>query len=140
MVFGVAIVGKRNDRDAPAGIEIALHLNVFGIHQIHEVFHDDIHTIFMKITAVAKTKEIEFEALAFHHFDAWNVVDNDVSEIRLPGFWAQGGKFGAIQSHEILIFGMLINERLEHIGCVIECILGALIAEKGNPLQFFFAS
>ena len=59
-VFGAgnAVVGVGMDADAPARGEQSCHLNIFGLHQPDEVFHDDVDTVLMKIPMVAETEKI----------------------------------------------------------------------------------
>ena len=39
----------------------------------------------MKVAMVAEAEEIQFQALAFHHFHVWNVFDDDFPKVRLSG-------------------------------------------------------
>ena len=68
-----SIVGKGPDGDASARGEYARHLNIFGVHESYEVFHDDVDTILVKVAVISETEEIELQALALHHFDVGNV-------------------------------------------------------------------
>lgn len=53
-----AIVGVGIDGDAPTRCEQAYHLNIFGIHQSHQVFHDDVDTVLMEVTMITEGKEV----------------------------------------------------------------------------------
>ena len=83
LVSGIAVIGKRLDGDSPTGIEQADDFQILGIHQFDQVLHDDIHAIFMEVAVVAEAEEIKLEALALHHQGSGNIINDDVSEIRL---------------------------------------------------------
>ena len=85
----IAIVGEGLDGDAATGIEQANDLQVFGIHQLDQIFHDDVDAILMEVAVVSEAEEVEFEALALHHQRAGNVINNNVSEVRLARLGAQ---------------------------------------------------
>ena len=57
---GRAVVGVGTDGDAATGREETDDLDVFGFHQADKVFHDDVDTVLMEITVVAKGEEVEF--------------------------------------------------------------------------------
>ena len=104
----IAVIGKRFDGDAATRVEQSNHFQILGIHQFHQIFHNDVHAILVKIAMVAEAEEIEFQALALHHAHARDVVDDDVAKIRLTGLGAQRGEFWTIQRHNIFIFRMFI--------------------------------
>ena len=54
------IVGIRIDADATTWCEITRNFDIFRIHQLDKIFHNDVHTIFMEITMIAETKQVEF--------------------------------------------------------------------------------
>ena len=84
-MLGIAIVGKGLDGNTATGIEQSDNLQILGIHQSHQVLHDDVDAVFMKVAVVAETEEIEFQALALHHKCPRNVINNKVSEVWLAG-------------------------------------------------------
>ena len=53
-----AMVGVRVDADAATGGEDACHLDVPGIHQLNQIFHDDVHAVLMKGPMVAEAEEV----------------------------------------------------------------------------------
>ena len=127
---GAAVVGVRVDGDATTWREEAGDLYVLGIHQLDEVLHYLVDAVLVEITVVAETEQIEFEALALHHLNTWNIVDNDMTEVGLPGFWTQRGELWAVEGHEIFIFRVLVHKRFEHIWGVVEFVSGALISKE----------
>ena len=68
----------------PRGVKNARHLNIFRIHQLNQIFHDDIHAIFMKIAMITETKQIQLQALALHHFHIRQVGDTDFRKSGCP--------------------------------------------------------
>ena len=126
---GAAVVGIGEDADAAAGGEETGDLDVLGLHEAHEVFHDDIDTVFMEVAVVAEGKEVEFQALAFDHALAGNVGDANLGKVGLAGDGAERGELRAVEAHPIVVVGMLVDEGFEHFGSVVVGILCALAAE-----------
>ena len=85
LMFGVAIVGEGFDGDTATRIEKADDLQIFGVHQFDQIFHDDVDAVLMEVTVVAETEEIEFQALALHHPDIRYVLYHYLSEVGLTG-------------------------------------------------------
>ena len=126
---GTAVVGIGEDADAAAGGEETGDLDVFGLHEAHEVFHDDIDAVFMEVAVVAEGEEVEFQALAFDHALAGNVGDANLGKVGLAGDGAEGGELRTVETHPIVVVGMLVDEGFEHFGSVVVGILCALAAE-----------
>ena len=129
-MVAVAIIGKRLDADAATRVKQADNLEIFGIHQFHQVFHDDVDAILMEVAVVAEAEEIELQTLALDHAHAGDVVDDDVAKVGLARLGTQRGELGAIERHHILILGVLVLEGLEYIGAVVKLILCALVAQQ----------
>ena len=55
----VAPVGEGDDGDTAARVEVAVHLNVLGVHKLYQILHDDVDTVLMKVAVVAKREEVE---------------------------------------------------------------------------------
>ena len=55
---GAAVVGERVDGDAAARGEFAEHLDVFRIHQCNQIFHDDVHAVFVEVAMVAEAEQV----------------------------------------------------------------------------------
>ena len=140
LVLGVAVVGERLDGDATTGVEQADDLQIFGVHQLDQVLHDDVDAVLMEIAVVAEAEEIEFQALALHHQGTRNIVDDQMSKIRLTSLGAQGGKLRAIQSHQILVLRMFVFKRLQHLRRIVVAVLRVLVAQQRDTFQFLFVS
>ena len=80
------IVSIRINRNATTRSKDTRHLNILRVHQADKVFHYDIHAIFMESTMIPEAEKIEFQALAFHHFNIRNIADTDFCKISLPGY------------------------------------------------------
>ena len=140
LMLGVAVVGERFDGDATTRIEQTDDLQIFGIHQLDQVLHDDVHTIFVEVAMVAEAEKIELQALALHHQRAWDIVDDDMSEIGLACLGAQRSELGAIQSHKVFVLGMFVLKRLQHLGRIVVAVLRVLVAQQRDTFQFLFVS
>ncbi len=58
-------------------------------------------------------------------------------EIRLTGLGAQRGKFGTVEGDKIVVLGMFIFKRLEHLGSIIGRIYSTVRPQKSTCRQFF---
>ena len=56
---GTAVVDIRINADAAAGSKNSGNFNILRIHQPDEVFHNDVDTILVKSTVIAKTEQID---------------------------------------------------------------------------------
>ena len=130
LMFVIAVVGEGYDGDAASRVEPPDDLQIFGLQQFDQVFHDDVDTVLVEIAVVAEAEEIEFETLAFHHECARNVVDDKMSEIGLARPRAQRGKFRTIQSHKVLVLRMFVFKHLQHLGGIVVVVLGVLVAQQ----------
>ena len=140
LVVGVRVVGKGVDTDAAAGREDTRDLDVLGVHEADQVVEDDVDAVLVEIAVVAEREQIEFQRLGLHHVLARNVGDDDGRKVRLPRFGAERGELGTMESDEILVFRVLVDESLKHFGGVVRRILGTVRAEKADALQFIRCS
>ena len=115
---GTAVIGVGIDGDASAGRKEARHLQILGIHQFHQVFHDGVHAVFVEISVVAETEQIELQALGFYHFLIRNIADTNLGKVRLTGDGAQGGELRAVETHPIVVVLVLVLEGFQYTGIV----------------------
>ena len=115
----LAVVGKGIDAYAATGKEDACHLDVTGFHQSDEVFHYDIDTILVETAVVSEREEVEFQAFALNHPPVGKVVDAYLGEVRLPRDGTERRELGAVETHPIVVLGMLVLEGLQHVWIVI---------------------
>ena len=134
LMVAVAIVGKRLDADAATRIKQANYLKILGVHELDQVLHDDVDAVLMEITMIAEAEQIQLQTLALDHAHTRNIVDNDVTEVRLARLGAQRGELGTIERHHIFILGVLVLEGLEHVGAIVKLILRALVAQQRHTL------
>ena len=92
------------DRDAASGHEIADDLHPFRFTGGDEVIEDSIDSDFVERVVVSVGEEIKFESFAFDALLFCDVVDGDVSEIRLSGDRAEACEFRAVESDDIISF------------------------------------
>ena len=83
LMFNVAVVGERLDGNATTRIEQTDDLQILRIHQLDQILHNDVDAVLVEVAVVAEAEEIEFEALAFHHQRARDVINNKVTEVGL---------------------------------------------------------
>ena len=55
----LAVVGIRIDGQTAARQEFAPNLNIFRLHQLNKVLHDDVHAILMEITVITEAEQIQ---------------------------------------------------------------------------------
>ena len=96
LMFSITIVSEGLDGDATTRIEQAYDLQIFGIHQLDQVLHDDVDAVLVEVAMVAEAEEVEFQALAFHHQRARDVIYNKVTEVGLTRLGAQRGELGTV--------------------------------------------
>ena len=115
---GAAEVGEGIDGDTAAGREETGNLQILGIHQFHQVFHDGIHAVFMEVSVVAEAEKVQLQAFAFHHLLVRNVADTDFGKVRLTGDGAQGGELRAVEAYPVVVVLMLVLEGFQYTGVV----------------------
>ena len=52
----LAVICVWIDGQTTARRKLAPHLDIFRIHQLHEIFHDDVDAVLVKVTVIAETK------------------------------------------------------------------------------------
>lgn len=130
LVVGVTIVGEGFDGDAAAWIEQADDLQIFGVHKLDEIFHDNIHAVFMKITMVAEAEKVELQALALHHQRTRDVIDNDMPKVRLARLGTKRGELRTVERHQIVVLRVFVLEGLQHLRRIVIAVLGVLVSQQ----------
>ena len=136
----IAVVGEGFDGDAATRVEQPDDLQVSGIHQFHQVFHDDVDTILMEVAMVAEAEKVQFEALALNHAHAGDVVDDDVAKVRLARFGTQRRELRAIEGYNIFVLRMFVLKSLQNIRRVVVTVMCVLVAQQGDAVQFLLVS
>ncbi len=126
---GLAVVAVWVNGDAAARCKFAPHFDVFWFHQFDEVFHDDVYAVFVKITVVAETEQIQLQGFAFYHPFTWDVGNINGGKVRLACHWAQAGKFGTVKFYEIIVVRVFVWEGFQHFRCVVTFVYGVLVAQ-----------
>ena len=140
LMLGIAVVGEGLDGDTTAGIKQTDDLQVFGIHQLDQILHDDVDTVLVEVAMVAEAEEIQLQTLALHHQPSRDVVDDQVAEIGLACLGAQGGELGTIQCHQVFVLRMFVFKRLQHLRGIVVVVLRVLVAQQRDAFQFLFVS
>ena len=123
----LAMVGIGVDGQTTAGQEFAPDLDVFGVQQLNQILHNDVHAILVKIAVITEAKEIELQGFAFHQAFVGNVGNIDGGEIRLARHGAETGELGTIEFDKIIITGMLIGKALQNLRRII-AFIGSFVA------------
>ena len=119
-----AVVGVGIDGDAATWGEEAGNLDVFGIHQFDEVFHDDVYAVLVEVSVVSEAEKIELETLAFNHLDVRDITDAELREVRLSCNWTEGGELRAVETHPVVIALVLVFECLQYLRRVVHSVFG----------------
>lgn len=130
-----AVVGVRVDGDAATWGEEAGDLDVFGIHQFDEVFHDDVYAVLVEVSVVSEAEKIELEALALDHLHVRDIADAEFREVRLSCNRTEGGELRAVETHPVVIALVLVFECLQHLRSVVHSVFG--LAAKGLEAFLF---
>ena len=117
-----SVVGVGIDADAASWREDSRHFDVFRIHQFDEVLHDNVDTIFVEVAMVSEAKQVEFQALAFHHFMVGEIVDAYFSEVGLPCDGAEAGELRAVEAHPIVVARVFVFKALEDFWGVVVAV------------------
>ena len=133
---GFSVVAVGIDRKTASGQEFTPDLDIFGIHELYQIIHDDVDTVLMEISVIAEGKKVELKGFAFNHFLVRNIGNIDSREVRLPGDGAEACKFGTVEFYKIVIPGMLVGKTFKHLGCIVK-IIGSLIASEKRYAAFF---
>ena len=128
-----SIVAEGYNTNPSTRAKVTRYLYVFGIHQLDEIVHNDIDTIFVKSTMRTKAEEVEFEAFALYHPLVWDVIDVDCGKVGLPRNGAESRKLRADKANPVVTLGMLIAECLQDLRSIIFFIL-SFLAKELKPL------
>ena len=118
-----AVVGVGIDADAATRQEESQHLDVLGIHQANEVFHDDVDAVLVEIAVIAEGEEVELEALRLYHALIGQVHNLDLGEVGLAGDGTQRGELRAVELHPVVVLTVLVLEGLEQRGVIVGGVL-----------------
>ena len=131
----LAVIGIRPDADAAARRKEARHFDVLGLHEPHEVLHDNVDTVLVKVAVIAEGEEIELEALALHHTFRRYVTDAYLGKVGLASDRTEAGELGTIETHPVIVLRVFVLEGLQHLGSIILPIL--CLSSKGSKSLLF---
>ena len=80
-----AIVGIGPNAYTATWREDTCNLNVFRIHKLDKVLHDDVDAVFVEVAVVAEAEEIQLQTLALHHLNVGHVADTYFGKVGLSG-------------------------------------------------------
>ena len=137
-LFAVVAVGVYGN--SSAGGKLSPYLNIFGIHKLDKVFHDDVHAVLVEVPVVAEAVEIKLQGLAFHHSLRGDVGNIYRRKVGLSRYGAKACEFGAVEFHEVIVVGVLVHKGLQHLGSVVRGVFCFLVPEEGHALGLGFGS
>ena len=119
---GTAVVGVGIDGDASTGREETDDLDVLGVHQPHQVFHDGVHAVLMEIAVVAEGEEVELQALRLHHALTGDIENLYLRKVRLARDGTERSELRAVELHPIVVVGMTVSKRLQHLRSIVHLV------------------
>jgi len=119
-----AVVGVGVDGDAATWGEDAGDLDIFGVHEADEVFHDDVDAVLVEVAVVTETEEVELEALALHHALIGEIADAYLGKVGLAGDGAEAGELGAVELHPVVVLRMFVRKGLQYFWSVVGLVFG----------------
>ena len=78
---------------------------------------------------VAKGEEVELETLALHHTVVGEVGDAYLGKVGLTRDGTETGELGAVETHPVVVFGVLVFKGFKHFRGVVLAVLGLLAQE-----------
>ena len=114
-----AIVGIRIDGKPPSRGEFAPYFDELRVHELDQIFHDDIDAVLVEVPMVAEGEKVEFEGFGLYHLLVRYIGDIDGGKVRLPCHRAEGSKFWTVEFNEIVVFWVFILEGLQYLRGVI---------------------
>ena len=115
----LAVIGIGIDADATTGREQPHHFDVLWRHELHQVFHDDVHAVLMEIAVVAEGEKVELQALGLHHALGGYVHNLDFGKVGLTRDRAERRELWAVELHPVVVALVLVLESLQHLGGVV---------------------
>jgi len=94
----VRVLSDDAQRQAATGHELAFNLHFAGLTRLDEVVQNSVDDVFVEGTDVAIGGKVKLQGLGLNAQLVWDIIDEDLGEVRLAGDWAQGGKIGAVEA------------------------------------------
>ena len=135
----LTVIAVRVDRDAAAREETSPDLDVFRVHQLDQVFHDDVHAVLMKIAVIAEAEQIELQRFALDHALGRHIGYADIAEVRLPGDRAKRCELRAVEFDKIVVIRVLVLKGFQHFRGVIEIIAVDFAAKQRDTFYILFS-
>lgn len=107
---GIRIRNADHRMDTAANEEITFNVHTPRLQKPYKIVENLIRHGFMKSTFIAKTPEIEFQALEFHATPARHINNPNRGEIGLPCLGTNAGKFGTFKTDFVVPSGAGIRK------------------------------
>ena len=135
---GLTVVAVWVNTDAAPWSELAPNLDITWVHQLNQVFHDDIHAVLVEVSMVAEAEQIQLQGLAFHHINIGNVADVNGGKVRLTGDRTKAGELRAVELDKVVVARMLVVKGFQHFRCVVAFVGYILVSQQGQTLLHSF--
>lgn len=137
---GLTVIAVRVDRNAASRSKFTPDFDVFRIHQFDQVFHDDIHAVFMEVPMISEAEQVKFERFTFYHFFTRDVGNIDCRKIRLAGNRTEAGKFRTVEFNKIVVIRVFVVKTFKDFWCIVHTVIDLLAAQMREARQFVFIS
>lgn len=118
----LAVVGIRINGQTAARQEFAPNLNIFRLHQLDKILHNDIYAVFMEITVITEAEQVQLQRFAFYQTFVRYIRNVDGRKIRLSRHRTKASEFRAIKFNPVIILRVLIWERFQNLRRIIAFI------------------
>jgi hypothetical protein len=78
----------------------------------------------MEVAVVAEAEEVEFETFTLHHALIGEIADAYLCKVGLAGDGAEACELRAVELHPVVVLGVFVLERFEHLGSIVLTVLG----------------
>ena len=90
------------DGNAATRIEKSADTQPFRLGDLNDLFGNTDRNIFVECAMIAKRRDVKLEGFTLDDARARDIIDNNMSEIRLARDGAETGKFGAGKPYRIV--------------------------------------
>ena len=115
----LTIIAVRINGDSATWKEFSPYFNIFRLHQLYQIIHDNVHAVLMEIAVIAETEKIQFQRFALDHALIWHVGNIYRRKVGLSCDRAKAGEFGTVELDEVVSVRVLVRESFKDFGTVI---------------------
>src|SRR5690606_6851426 len=101
------------DRNSATRIPVGTDPQPFRGEQVDDAFGDMDRAVLVEGAVIAERVQEELQRLRFHQIRIWNIIDDDMREVRLAGHRAERGEFRCGKAHDIIRAPVAVRHFLE---------------------------